>query len=83
MWWFPGTSDPNKPCYGYWSAKDSSKRPVQFFGLSSLGPTILDYYTFSKAPPGKSLNIYYYVWYLLASYVCIVVLSVVVFGYTV
>uniref|UniRef100_A0A1X7U0R2 Uncharacterized protein n=1 Tax=Amphimedon queenslandica TaxID=400682 RepID=A0A1X7U0R2_AMPQE len=46
VWWFPGTSDPSKPCYGYWNAKDELKTPVRFFGLSSLGPTILDYRDF-------------------------------------
>ncbi|XP_065918389.1 uncharacterized protein [Dysidea avara] len=50
VWWFPGTNDAeNDPCYGYWSATDDSKRPVQFFGLASSGRdggAILDYYTF-------------------------------------
>ena len=22
IWWYPGTNDPNKPCRGYWNAKD-------------------------------------------------------------
>lgn len=56
VWWFPGTSNPNKPCYVYWSAKSFLKRAVQFFGLSDLGPTILDYYTFSVAPPNANLT---------------------------
>lgn len=49
VWWFPGTNDPNKPCYGYWNIRDKMNTPVRFFGLSSLGPTILDY---SKFRPG-------------------------------
>ena len=46
VWWFPGTNDPNKPCYGYWNRRDEINTPVRFFGLSSIGPTILDYYKF-------------------------------------
>lgn len=46
VWWFSGTSNPTKPCYGYWSNRNDHKTPVQFFGLSSIGPTILDYYNF-------------------------------------
>ena len=55
VWWFPGTSDPNKPCYGYWNAKDERNTPVRFFGLSLLGSTILDYYDFmpGMTPPGN------------------------------
>ena len=45
VWWIPGTSDPNMPCYGYWNVHNSST-PVRFFGLSSLGPTILDYFNY-------------------------------------
>lgn len=58
VWWFPGTNDPTQPCYGYWSAKNRSKRPVQFFGLTGVGPTILDYYTFSKDTPRKLSSTY-------------------------
>ena len=47
IWWFPGTDDPNKPCYGYWNIRDKIHTPVQFFGLTGVGPTILDYYKFS------------------------------------
>ncbi|XP_065917140.1 uncharacterized protein [Dysidea avara] len=53
VWWFPGTDNANKPCYGYWSARDASKRPIQFFGLASngrYGGAILDYYTYK---PGE------------------------------
>jgi hypothetical protein len=46
VWWFPGTNDPSKPCYGYWNRRDKMNTPVRFFGLSSLGPTILDYHSF-------------------------------------
>ena len=46
VWWFPGTNDPNKPCYGYWNIRDQIKTPFRFFGLSSIGPTILDYHDF-------------------------------------
>lgn len=54
VWWFPGTNDPNKPCYGYWNAKDDETTPMRFFGLSSLGPSILDYFDFKPGmlPPG-------------------------------
>ncbi len=45
-WWFTGTSDPEKPCYGYWDALDAQHTPVQFFGLSSVGPTILQYHQY-------------------------------------
>ena len=45
VWWFPGTSDPNLPCYGYWNVHNSST-PVRFFGLTSVGPTILDYFNY-------------------------------------
>lgn len=53
VWWVPGTSDPNKPCYGYWNIREDNV-PVQFFGLSSLGPTILDYWDFI---PGDKFNV--------------------------
>lgn len=49
VWWFPGTNDPTKPCYGYWSQRNRIT-PVRFFGLSSVGPTILDYSNFQ---PGE------------------------------
>ena len=54
VWWFPGTNDPDKPCYGYWNAKDDETTPMRFFGLSSLGPSILDYFDFKPGmlPPG-------------------------------
>ena len=54
VWWSPGTSDPDKPCYGYWNEKGKNT-PVQFFGLSSVGATILEYFNFNpgKNPPGK------------------------------
>ena len=50
VWWFPGTSDPDQPCYGYWNSLNKLHTPVQFFGLSSLGPTILDYSNFTVGP---------------------------------
>lgn len=46
IWWFPGTNDPTKPCYGYWNIRDKVNTPVRFFGLSSIGPTILEYHQF-------------------------------------
>lgn len=46
VWWFPGTSDPTKPCYGYWNIRDKVNTPFQFFGLSAIGPTILSYHQF-------------------------------------
>lgn len=57
VWWFPGTSDPEKPCYGYWDTLDDQHTPVQFFGLSSVGPTILQYHQYkpNSLSPGKSL----------------------------
>jgi hypothetical protein len=54
VWWFPGTSDPDKPCYGYWDSNDTTHTPVRFFGLSSLGPTILNYSQFKVCPWGVS-----------------------------
>ena len=55
VWWFAGTSDPNEPCYGYWDSiePDTLNKPVQFFGLSSIGPTILEYMTFEHGPIPK------------------------------
>ena len=53
VWWYPGTSDPSKPCYGYWNSVDELKTPVRFFGLSSIGPTILDYHNFR---PGELME---------------------------
>ena len=59
-WWFPGTNnDPNNPCYGYWNAKDNLYTPVQFFGLTSLGPTMLDYYNFKPNDIPSSKYIMY------------------------
>ena len=46
VWWFLGTNDPSEPCYGYWNVRDKIKTPFRFFGLSSIGPTILDYHDF-------------------------------------
>ena len=65
MWWFPGTrSDPaHNPCYAYWNAQDEVNTPVQFFGLSPLNETLLEYTTFdvghipahiSLDPPNQS-----------------------------
>ncbi|XP_064382176.1 uncharacterized protein LOC135331068 [Halichondria panicea] len=56
-WWFPGTSDPEKPCYGYWTAQDDQRTPVQFFGLSSVGPTILKYSGYKPGPFDVPLNL--------------------------
>lgn len=55
-WWFPGTSDPEKPCYGYWTAQDDQRTPVQFFGLSSVGPTILKYSGYKPGPFGEKFR---------------------------
>ena len=57
MWWKLGTTDPTNPCYGYWDARDKVHTPVQFFGLSSLGPTTLEYYTFDVGPPQANLTV--------------------------
>jgi hypothetical protein len=46
VWWFSGTNDPSKQCFAYWNHRDKMNTPVQFFGLSALGPTILDYHSF-------------------------------------
>lgn len=58
VWWFPGTNDPSKPCYGYWNIRDKINTPVRFFGLSSLGPTILDYSQFMPGaiPDGVDMS---------------------------
>ena len=59
VWWFPGTNNPQEPCYGYWNIRDKQNTPWQFFGLSSVGPTILEYDTFTPGiiPPGAIDNI--------------------------
>ena len=57
VWWFPGTNDPNKPCYGYWNIRDKINTPVRFFGLSSIGPTILDYFKFQPGVLDDSVDI--------------------------
>lgn len=59
IWWFPGTSDPSKPCYAYWSIRDEVNTPYRFFGLSSLGPTILNYYLYQPGvnEEGKDLSV--------------------------
>lgn len=59
VWWFPGTNNPQEPCYGYWNIRDEQNTPWQFFGLSSVGPTILEYDTFTPGiiPPGIELDI--------------------------
>ena len=57
VWWKLGTSDPNNPCYGYWDARDKIHTPVQFFGLSSLGPTTLEYNTYDVGPPNANLTL--------------------------
>jgi len=61
VWWFSGTNNANVPCYGYWSARDASKRPVQFFGLASngwYGGAILDYYTYKPGPIPEGIAMY-------------------------
>ncbi len=58
VWWFPGTPDPENPCYGYWDAKNTDPHtPIRFFGLSSVNRTVLDYYTFNVGPPPKSISL--------------------------
>ncbi|CAH1273726.1 Hypp5190 [Branchiostoma lanceolatum] len=55
VWWFPGTPDPNMPCYGYWDTVDDHT-PVRFFGLASIGPAILDYDSFQVGPPDAEMT---------------------------
>ncbi|XP_066288661.1 uncharacterized protein [Branchiostoma lanceolatum] len=55
VWWFPGTSDPTMPCYGYWDTVDDHT-PVQFFGLASIGPAILDYDSFQVGLPDAEMT---------------------------
>ena len=50
VWWFPGTSDPENGCFAYWSKTNELNTPFRFFGLTSVGPTILNYNSFE---PGK------------------------------
>ncbi len=47
--WFPG-----KQCIAYWSSVKTDA-PVRFFGISSLGYTILNYSSFMPGvlPPGQ------------------------------
>jgi hypothetical protein len=48
-WYFPGTDDPEHPYYIYWDDHFTSD-PVRFFGLASIGVTILDYTKYSVGP---------------------------------
>ena len=57
VWWFPGTNDPSKPCYGYWNIRDKVNTPVRFFGLSSIGPTILDYFDYKPEDLPSNIDI--------------------------
>ena len=50
VWWLPGTNDPENGCFGYWTIIDKMNTPFRFFGLASVGPTILNY---SEFEPGK------------------------------
>ena len=51
VWWFPGTM----ACFGYWNMRNTTTpTPVQFFGLSSIGPAILDCFNFK---PGSITDI--------------------------
>ena len=72
VWWFPGSyKQINNPCFGYWSARDSSKRPVQFFGITNLNQTVLQYYSFKpgEIPISKhSTNTMYIVCYMWSEY---------------
>ena len=56
---FAGTSDPKEPCYGYWDSiePDTLSKPVQFFGISPIGPTMLEYMTFERGPIPKDIDI--------------------------
>lgn len=55
MFWFPFNKD---LCYGYWDSVANSI-PIRFFGISSLGPTILNYHDYKPhhLPDGT------YIWY--------------------
>lgn len=48
-WYFPGTDDPSDPYYMYWDDHYNQK-PVRFFGLASIGVTILDYTKYTVGP---------------------------------
>jgi len=66
VWWFPGTNASN-PCFAYWNKVDSSKLPIQLWGVISNGPdggAILDYYNFTpgKIPDGISSTVYYHMY---------------------
>jgi hypothetical protein len=70
IWWVPGSSsDPSSnPCYAYWNAKDILYTPVGFYGITGLGPTMLNYHhdfrpgvihhgTPMKLPSSKDCNV--------------------------
>lgn len=46
VWWWPGTSDPENGCFAYWNFVEEPYTPVRFYGLTSVGPAILDFYNF-------------------------------------
>lgn len=46
VWWWPGSYDPENGCFGYWNAVEKPYTPVQFFGLTSVNRTILDFNDF-------------------------------------
>jgi hypothetical protein len=54
LWWFPGTSNPDQPYYGYYDRADD-ETPVRFLGLSSIGETLLDYTSFYVGPSDPSI----------------------------
>lgn len=53
VWWLPGTNDPINECFAYWNIRDAIQTPFRFFGLASVGPTILEYNDFK---PGTIPN---------------------------
>ena len=57
VWWFPGTSDPSNPCYGYWDARNKTHNPVKFFGITSIGPATLDYTSYDVRPISVALDL--------------------------
>uniref|UniRef100_A0A1X7TQT6 AMOP domain-containing protein n=1 Tax=Amphimedon queenslandica TaxID=400682 RepID=A0A1X7TQT6_AMPQE len=59
VWYFSGTDNPEKPCYFYWSGRDSARTPVGFFGISPVGPTMLLYRDFQphSIPSGISFDL--------------------------
>lgn len=57
VWWFPSNNDPLKQCFAYWNSRDKLNSPVQFYGLTGVGYTILNYYDFLPGEISKGIDL--------------------------